>query len=142
MSATNVTEVAELKDIFQDVQDTARTAINAATEFFVSLHTADPGESGSQTTSETSYTGYTRQTVARSDAGWTISGSEVTNAATLEFGICTALGSPQTLTHFGIGLDETGAGTLLFKGALNDSIPMQVNFAPLIPVGELSVTAD
>ncbi len=33
----------------------------AAGVFWISLHTADPGEAGDQTTSETAYTNYARQ---------------------------------------------------------------------------------
>lgn len=145
MSATNSLETGLLGLIFNGDTITSLaddTATSPATSLWVSLHTAAPGETGDQTTSETSYTGYSRQELTRNSSGFTVSGNSATNAAAAEFGICTALPSAQTLTHFGIGLSETGSGTLLFYGALNDSIAMQVNFAPLFPAGELSVTAD
>src|SRR3954462_6777618 len=65
----------------------------AAGSVFVALHTADPGETGTQATSEATYTGYARVAVARSGAGWTISGTAPTqaaNAAAVTFGLCTA----------------------------------------------------
>jgi hypothetical protein len=43
-----------------------------AGSLYLSLHTADPGETGSQTTSECNYTSYARQAVARSSGGFTI----------------------------------------------------------------------
>ena len=49
----------------------------AAGSFYLSLHTADPGETGDQTTSETTYGSYARQAVARSSAGFTVSGNAV-----------------------------------------------------------------
>ena len=48
---------------------------SVAGSFYISLHTADPGETGSQTTSEANYTGYARVGVARSSAGFTVSGT-------------------------------------------------------------------
>jgi hypothetical protein len=89
---------------------------SVAGSFYVSLHTADPGEAGDQTTSETAYTNYLRVAVARSGAGWTVSGNGVTNAAAVAFAQCGATGA--TLTHFGIGTDSSGAGVLLFSGTL------------------------
>ncbi len=145
MSATNSLENGLLALLFNGTTITAladNTATTPATSFWISLHTASPGEAGDQTTSETSYTGYARQELVRDGTGFTVSGNSVINAASAEFGLCTALPTPQTLTHFGIGLDETGAGTLLFYAALNNSIAMQVNFSPLFPAGELSATAD
>ena len=40
------------------------------TNFYVALHTADPGEAGDQTTSECDFTGYARVAVSRDGAGW------------------------------------------------------------------------
>ena len=88
----------------------------AAGNFYVSLHTADPGEAGSQTTSEAAYTSYARVAVARSGAGWTVSGNNVSNTGAITFPACT--GGSETITHFGIGTDSSGAGTLLYKGTL------------------------
>jgi hypothetical protein len=44
----------------------------AAGVFYVSLHTADPGETGDQTTSEAAYTSYARVSVVRTTSGWTV----------------------------------------------------------------------
>jgi hypothetical protein len=91
-----------------------------AGSLYVALHTADPGEAGSQNTSEISYTGYARAAVARSGAGWTVSGNSVSNAAAISLGACTA--GSGTATHFSIGTDSSGAGKILYKGALGSSI--------------------
>src|SRR5574342_681075 len=95
---------------------------NSATagSLYVSLHTADPGEAGAQNTNETTYTGYARVAVARSGAGWTVSANAVANAAAITFGQCTS-GTP-TITHFGVGTDSSGAGKLLYSGALTASL--------------------
>ncbi len=112
----------------------------AAGSFYVSLHTADPGEAGDQTTSEANYTGYARVAVARSGAGWTVSGGNVSNAAAVTFGACTAGSS--TCTYFGIGSDLSGAGNLFFKGALTASLAVTAGITPAFAIGELDVNAD
>jgi hypothetical protein len=147
MSATNAFETALLTLYFNNtdhanVGDAAGIQNSAAAgSFYVSLHTGDPGEAGSQTTSETAYTGYARVAVARSGAGWTVSGNNVSNAAAILFGNCTA--SPgAAITYFGIGSDLSGAGNLFFKGALGASYQPAVGNAPNIPIGDLDVTAD
>lgn len=95
---------------------------NSATagSFYVSLHTADPGDAGSQTTNETTYTNYVRVAVARSSSGWTVTGGLVENTAVVSFASCGATGA--TLSHWGIGTDSSGAGELLYKGALGTAL--------------------
>src|SRR5687768_10823034 len=83
----------------------------AAGSVYISLHTADPGVGGSQTTNEATYTGYARKAVARTSAGWTISGKQVSNTGIVTFD--TATGGSNTITHIGIGYAASGAGTLI-----------------------------
>ncbi len=146
MSATNAFETAMLNLYFlntdhANIGDAAGLQNSAAAgSFYISLHTADPGETGTQTTSETSYTGYARVAVARSGAGWTVSGSNVSNAAAVTFGACT-VGTP-TITHFGIGSDASGTGNLNFKGALTSSLAVSPGITPAFAIGELDVNVD
>jgi len=91
----------------------------AAGSFYISLHTSDPGEAGSQTTNETAYTNYVRVAVARSGAGWTVATNSVTNAASIPFAQCGITGA--TITHWGLGTDSAGAGTLLYSNTLGAS---------------------
>lgn len=144
MSATNATETAILSLIF-NATAWANMADNAAssphTVFYISLHTADPGEAGSQNTSECAYTGYTRISVNRNSGGWTVSGDTATNAAQITFGQCTA--SPGSdITHVGIGTASSGSGTLLLSAALTSAITMQVGATPLFSAGELDITCN
>src|SRR5574337_1680662 len=93
----NATAIADLAD---------NDATSPATNLYVSLHTADPGEAGTQATSETAYTGYARVAVARTSGGWTVTNNSVSPAANIDFGECTA--SPGgAITHFGIGTNAT-----------------------------------
>jgi hypothetical protein len=101
-----------------------------ANNLYFSLHTADPGEGGDQTTSETAYTGYARKDVARG-AGFTVTGNSVSPAANVDFGECTASpGSP--IQYFGIGTASSGAGKLLYSGAVTPNITMAVGVIPRI----------
>lgn len=110
-----------------------------AGSFYISLHTADPGTGGNQTTSETAYTGYARVAVARSAAGWTVTGASVANFASILFGICTA--SPGAdITYAGIGTDSSGTGTLLYRAPLSVAITMLVGVIPEFTAGHLNGT--
>lgn len=146
MSASNAFENAILLLLFNNTDfaniGDAAGLQNSATagSLYVSLHTSDPGEAGSQTTNETSYTNYARVAVARSGAGWTVSGNAVSNAAAVTFPACGTTGA--TLTHFGIGTDSSGAGTLLFSAALTASLAVSSGITPSFAIGQLSVTCD
>jgi len=110
---------------------------------YVALHTADPGETGTQSTNEVSYTGYARVAVARSGAGWTISGTAPTqaaNAATVSFGACTA--GSATATHFSIGDTSSGATKILLSGALTASLAVSTGITPSFAAGALTATCD
>lgn len=146
MSATNAFETALLNLYFlntdhANVGDVAglQNSLTAGS-FYISLHTADPGEAGTQTTSEATYTGYVRVAVARSGAGWTISAANASNAAAVSFALCTA--GTNTITHFGIGSDLTLAGNLFFKGLLTSSLAVSSGITPSFAIGELDVNLD
>ncbi len=119
---------------------------SAAGSLYISLHTADPGETGTQLTSEAAYTSYARVAVARTSGGWTVSGTAPTqaaNAAAVTFPACT--GSSATCTYFGVGRATTGnAGELLFSGALTSPASLSVTngITPSFAIGALTVTLD
>lgn len=143
MSATNTTETAVLNLLFKGTTWTSladNTVTSPATSFYISLHTADPGETGSQTTSEAAYTGYARIAVTRDGTGWTVSGNSATNTAQITFGQCTA--SPADITHVGLGLGSSGAGTLLLSNALSSTLTMAAGVTPIFSAGQLAFTCD
>lgn len=144
MSATNTFEnqVAALLFNATAIPNIADNAASSpVTSYYLSLHTADPGEAGSQNTSETAYTGYARQAVTRNSGGFTVSGNAATNAAQVNFGLCSA--SPgSNITYVGIGLSSSGAGTLLGSLQLTDPVVMAVGATPIFPIGNLSLQVD
>ncbi len=151
MSAGNTAEADVLKLLFNNTtwanlgDATGVVGSTVAGSLYVSLHTADPGEAGDQTTSEAAYTSYARVAVARSSAGWTVSGtapSQAANTAAVTFPACT--GSSATVTYFAIGRASTAAGELLFSGALTSpaSISVTNGVTPSFAIGALVVTLD
>lgn len=146
MSATNAMETAILQLYFNNTDHAnvgdAAGIQNSATagSFYISLHTADPGETGTQTTSEATYTSYARVAVARSGAGWTVTGGNASNAAAVNFPAAT--GGTNSITHFGIGSDLSGAGNLFFKGALDNPLAVSSGITPSFAIGELDVNID
>lgn len=114
-----------------------------AGSLYLSLHTADPGEAGSQTTSECNYTSYARQAVARSGAGFTVTGNSVSPAANATFPNPTnATNLPQTATHFGIGTAASGAGVLLYSGTITPNIVISnTGVSPILGTGT-AITED
>jgi hypothetical protein len=134
MSKTNAWENALLELVFKNTNAanigdaTGLRGSSTAGSLHVSLHTSDPGEAGDQTTNETSYTSYSRVAVARSGSGWTVTGNSVSPAANIDFPACT--GGTATITHFGIGTASSGAGVLLYKGAVSPSISVSSGVTP------------
>jgi hypothetical protein len=98
---------------------------------YVALHTADPDETGDQTTSEISYTGYARVAVARTTGGWTVTNNSVSPVASIDFGEMTG-GTGGTVTHVSIGTDASGAGKILYAGALTPNITVTTGVIPRI----------
>lgn len=143
MSKGNTFENDLMKLFFQGTA-IANLADNAAsspnTNLYVSLHTADPGESGSQTTSEASYTGYARVAVARTSGGWTVTDNSVTNAAAITFPQCT--GGSNTISHFAVGTASSGAGKILYKGELTASLAVSNLIIPEFASSTLTISEE
>jgi hypothetical protein len=108
------------------------------TNLYISLHTADPGTGNSQLTNETGYTNYTRIAVIRTSAGWTVSSNTAVNTALVQFPQCGASGA--TLTYVAIGTNATGAGNVLYSGALNSSLAVASGIQPQFNASALTVT--
>jgi hypothetical protein len=145
MSKTNTWENDLLLLMFNNTNSalhgdaTGLRGSSTAGSYYFSLHTADPGEAGDQTTSEIAYTSYARVAVARSGAGFTVTNNAVATAAAVTFPAGT--GGSGTATHFGIGCSSSGAGKLLYKGALTPNVVCGSGVTPQINAGTV-VTED
>lgn len=111
----------------------------AAGSLYVSLHTADPGDTGNQTTNETAYTNYARVAVARTTGGWTVTNDTVANTAAITFPECGATGA--TITHFAIGKAASGTGEIIVSGSLTASLAVSSGITPNFAAGQLTATA-
>lgn len=135
MSLSNTTETALLTYMFDDTNPSWHGQAN----FWIALHTADPGEAGSAVTSEIAYTSYARVAVSRT-TGFTISGNTADNAALVQFPTCT--GGSGTATYFSVVTTSSGAGDIICSGALSSSLAISSGIQPQFNAGDLNVVAD
>lgn len=146
MSATNAFEDKILSLVFENANAanigdaTGLRGSTTAGVFYISLHTANPNETGTQTTSEAAYGSYARQSVARSTAGWTVTSGVADNDAAITFPAATS--GSETETHFGIGSDVSGVGNLNIWGALTAGLTVSAGITPSFAIGALDVTLD
>lgn len=116
----NATPIANLAD---------NAASGALSNLWVSLHTADPADTGNQTTSEAAYGAYARKSVARTTAGWLASTAGSTNLqSNLDFNQCTS--GSATVTHFGVGTASSGTGKILYSGTVTPNISVAAGVTP------------
>lgn len=145
MSKSNTHETDYLNLIFKNTtmslvgDATGIVGSTGAGSLYFSLHTADPGEAGDQTTNEIAYTSYARVAVARSGAGFTVSGNAVSLVGNVTFPAGT--GGSGTATHWGIGASSSGVGKLLYKGAISPNIACGNGVTPQLTAGTV-VTED
>lgn len=146
MSATNALENGLLSLLFENANyanvgdATGLRGSTTAGVFYISVHTANPNETGTQTTSEAAYTSYARVSVARSTSGWTVASGVADNDGAINFPQAT--GGSETESHFGIGSDTSGTGNLFLWGALTSGLAVSSGVSPSFSAGALDVTLD
>jgi hypothetical protein len=126
VSFSNYLENKVLDHVFGGVAYTAPTTL------YVGLFTSDPGETGSGT--EVSGGSYARQTIA-----FTVTGSQASNTAAVEFPTATA--SWGTITFAAI-YDALSGGNLLAYGALTTSKTIDNGDVFRIPTGDFDIDLD
>ena len=115
---------------------------NSATagSFYVRLHTTDPGDAGTGSTNEIAYTGYAPVAVARSAGGFTVSGSQVSNTATVQFGECTA--GSASAGFFSVCAGNGAGADIIYSGPLSAVRAISSGITPLFNPGQLQGTVD
>lgn len=142
MSASNDLENGLLELILNNVNlaligdATGLRGSSAAGNLYLSLHSADPGEAGAQNTSEAAYTSYARVALARDGTKWTVTAN---SAAGVQSSFPAGTGGGETCTHWGVGTDSSGAGKLLFSGAITPNITTGNGVTPRVTP---TITAD
>lgn len=116
----NGTAIANLAD---------NAAASPLTNLYISLHTADPTDSGNQSSNEISYTGYARVAVARTAGAFIVNGSSVSPAANIDFPLSSG-GTGGTATHFAIGVAASGATKFLYAGTISPTIAVANGVTP------------
>jgi hypothetical protein len=139
----NNNSIGFLEMIYQAVQSASmvgliRNDVSPLTNLYVSLHTADPTAAGAQNSSEAAYTGYLRVAVARTTGGWSIAGETISNVGAITFPAAT--GGSETETYVGVGTASSGAGVLLWAGALTSSLAVSNGITPSFAAGQLQIT--
>lgn len=105
---------------------------------YVALHTADPGNAGSQTTSEATYTGYARVLVTAATGFTAAAAGSSSNTGLIQFPQCT--GGTNTITHVTIGTAASGAGVVIYRGALSASLSVANLIQPQFSIGALTAS--
>jgi hypothetical protein len=136
MSKANTTENETLDAILRAVDPSWRA--NASR--YIALHTADPGEAGTAVTSESAYGDYARVAVTAATGFSAAAAGSTANTGLIQFPEC-ASGS-ETITHVSIVTTASGAGQILYSGALNASRAVSAGIQPQFAIGALIVTED
>lgn len=135
MSMSNTTENDILKMRLQGTDPAWRAGATA----YLALYTTDPGEAGSAVTNEATYTGYARVAITKATA-WTDGGSSFTNAALIQWPLCSA--GTNTISHFAVVTTASGAGQIIDSGALSSSLAVSAGIQPQAAIGALAITQD
>ena len=156
MSKTDAWETALLNLVFTNANTSTAAPIGDATglrgsttagQLYLSLHTADPGDAGTQTTNEVAYTSYARvgRNRASGAGGFTVTaasgGSAASVSPTEAVDFPAGTGGSGTATYFGIGTAASGAGVLLYKGAITPTITLGNGVTPRLSAAT-AVTED
>ncbi|UCC88211.1 MAG: hypothetical protein JSV81_02600 [Anaerolineales bacterium] len=126
MSFSNYLENKVLGHVF------GGAAYTAPATLYVGLFTSDPGETGSGT--EVSGGSYARQTIT-----FTVTGSQASSSAAVEFPTATA--SWGTITYAAV-YDAVSGGNLLASGALTTSKTIDNGDVFRIPSGDFDIDLD
>ncbi len=117
--------------------DTAGPQASAtAGTILLALHTASLSVGSTQATNEITVTGYARQAIARSGAGFTVSGLSAVNAALVEFGEASSGSETASEISAGNGVSDG----LLFFGALDTNVAYAAPVNPRFEIGGLDFT--
>lgn len=105
---------------------------------YIALHTANPGVAGTQTTSEATYTSYARVAVTASTGFSAAASASTANTGLIQFPQCT--GGTNTITYVSIGTASSGAGQIIYSGALTSSLAVANLIQPQFSIGALVAT--
>jgi hypothetical protein len=136
MSKSNTSENATLDAQLRAVDPSYRSNANR----YIALHTADPGEAGTAVTSEATFTGYARVLVTAATGFTAAAAGSSSNTGLVQFPECTA--GSETITHMSIVTTASGAGDIIYSGALTASRNVSAGIQLQFNISAISVTED
>lgn len=136
MSKSNTSENAVLDAQLRGVDPSYRA--NASR--YIALHTADPGEAGSAITSEAAFGGYARVAVTAATGFSAAAGGASNNTGLIQFPECTS--GSETITHLSIVDTASGAGIIIYSGALTASRNVSSGIQLQVNASALTITED
>ncbi len=102
---------------------------------YVSLHTATPGAGGNQTTNEATFGSYARVAVTAATGFTAASAGSTSNTGLIQFPECSS--GSNTVTYVAIGTASSGAGQLIYFGALTSSRDISTGIQAQFAIGSL-----
>ena len=105
---------------------------------YVSLHTASPGAGGSQTTNEATFGSYARVAVTAATGFSAAAAGATANTGLIQFPECTS--GSNTVTYVAIGTASSGAGQLIYFGALTSSRDISTGIQAQFAISALTAT--
>ena len=136
MSKSNTSENATLDFLLRGVDPSFRANANR----YIALHVGDPWEAGTAITNEATYGGYARVAVTASTGFSAASGGSSSNTAQITFAECTS--GSNTVDYCSIVDTASGAGTIIYSGALTASRTISSGITPFFAISALTVTED
>lgn len=110
---------------------------NGATRY-VSLHTATPGAGGDQTTNEATFGSYARVAVTAATGFSAAAAGATANTGLIQFPECSS--GSNTVTYVAIGTASSGAGQLIYFGALTSSRDISTGIQAQFAISSLTAT--
>jgi hypothetical protein len=105
---------------------------------YVSLHTATPGAGGSQTTNEATFGSYARVAVTAATGFTAAAAGATSNTGLIQFPECSS--GSNTVTFVAIGTASSGAGQLIYFGALTSSRDISTGIQAQFAISSLTAT--
>jgi len=136
MSKSNQTENDTLNANLRGVDPSWRTN----SDRYIALYTGDPGESGTATANECAFGSYARVGVTASSGFTAASGGSSSNTGVISYPECSS--GSETVTHCAIVTTASGAGQIIYSGALTASRNVSSGITLQFAIGALQVTED
>ena len=136
MSKANFSENSTLDANLRAVDPAFRS--NASR--YIALYTADPGEAGTAITNEAAFGGYARVTVTAATGFSAASAGASANTGLIQFPECTS--GSETITHVAIVTTTSGAGEIIYSGALTASRNVSAGIQLQFNISAISISED